>query len=458
MSFFTTHDSEAFFKSGLAKSAFKPTIYDNLPLDVYIPSIDFVYRMLHHYKIHPKFYMVHDSYLMFLKPAEKVIMSLKKSNKAAPLWHNIVSTTVRSSQYLRLNDITKNSDELASLAAIAFLKKLLSKANIEKMQEELKKQSGQQGQCSSCKLPPHVIVDPGDAVGDAEEVVRDYLDLSTEADDATRTLVGSGGSGFVKEALSVLRFLENRDEFRRRVKLLSTAVRFFRHFMNVTPTSLSHLQQVSLVGGINGITKMLHEKQLSDILPSELVLSQLGDVGKTLLALKIVQKQINVYQRAAAVKPVIFVDKSGSMAGEMDGVPKISMATGLALALHAKFNADVYLFDTEVEKVNKTKIVETLLKISADGGTDIDVVLEEIMRIGKPDYVYIIISDGITQASNDVLEKFKQSGLAKNTKLILVDYTTAEHYNWIPLLKQYGNVFYANSIAEFESATKRVLS
>ncbi len=62
VSVFVTHGSDAFFRAGLAKSAFKNTIYDNLPLDVYLPSMDFVHRVLNSHRIHPKFYMVHDAY------------------------------------------------------------------------------------------------------------------------------------------------------------------------------------------------------------------------------------------------------------------------------------------------------------------------------------------------------------------------------------------------------------
>ncbi len=36
---FVTPGSKSFYESGLAKSAFKNTIYDDLPLDVYMPSI-----------------------------------------------------------------------------------------------------------------------------------------------------------------------------------------------------------------------------------------------------------------------------------------------------------------------------------------------------------------------------------------------------------------------------------
>jgi uncharacterized protein with von Willebrand factor type A (vWA) domain len=209
---------------------------------------------------------------------------------------------------------------------------------------------------------------------------------------------------------------------------------------------------------------MLSEKQLPDVLPSELTLTQLGDAGRALLALKIAQRQLMTYQRSASLKPVIFVDKSGSMAENfrprekesVDNVPKISVAAGLALALYRKLGADVYLFDTELEHVNPARVVDVLLRIEADGGTDIDPVLEEISKLGKTEYLYIIISDGITEASTEILEKFRDSGLAKRTKLILVP-PIWDSCRWVYELKKHHNVIYAYDVAEFESAAKKAL-
>jgi hypothetical protein len=195
-----------------------------------------------------------------------------------------------------------------------------------------------------------------------------------------------------------------------------------------------------------------------------LALAQFGDVGRALLATKIVQKQLMTYQRSASLKLIVFVDKSGSMAERFDlcegdsieNPMKISVAAGLALALYRKLNANVYLFDTELEKVDPSKIIEVLLKIEANGGTDIDPVLSEIVHTGKQEHAYIIISDGITEASSSVLEEFKGSGLAKRTKMILVP-PAFDSYSWVYELKKYNNVMYAKDIAEFEKTTKRAL-
>ncbi|MGC8954396.1 MAG: hypothetical protein ACP5N5_06755, partial [Desulfurococcus sp.] len=122
-----TPNSKSFFESGLAKSAFKNTIYDGLPLDVYMPSINSVMRMF--YRIaspytKPKFYHLHDAYFLFYKPFEKVVRSLKKQNKLSPLWTEIINNVVKRSDYMKLNEITAGSDTLAVIAAARFLASL----------------------------------------------------------------------------------------------------------------------------------------------------------------------------------------------------------------------------------------------------------------------------------------------------------------------------------------------
>jgi uncharacterized protein with von Willebrand factor type A (vWA) domain len=472
MSYFLKPDTEAFFRSGLAKSAFRNTIYSDMPLDYYLPQIHST-RSLTNVLINVsvKLYHAHDAYLSFYQPYNLVYSSLKKSNKAAPLWHKIMTKVISDPKFLDLNKLTRQSSELSIIAAAKFLSKFFAYfSNFEKRQElyqklqkslqDLDPQQAQQVKEEIKRLEAKVENQEArfaiDAVNEAFEAVQGYVENAKVADEAATALGGPGGSWYTKEALSAWTFLQKPDEFRKRVRILRFARDYFSRFMAITPTSLVHQQLVSFYGGTNGITRMLSEKQLPDVLPSELAIAQLGDVGRALLAVKIAQKQLMTYRRAATVKPVIFVDKSGSMACEFYrvDVPKISVAAGFALALHRKLNADVYLFDTECEPVSPSKVVETLLKIEADGGTDIDPVLEEIMRIGKEEHVYVIISDGITEASDAVLKRFEESGLAKRTKLIAVPPGLGVRlFNWVELLKAYRNVKDVKDVAEFEKAT-----
>jgi uncharacterized protein with von Willebrand factor type A (vWA) domain len=134
-------------------------------------------------------------------------------------------------------------------------------------------------------------------------------------------------------------------------------------------------------------------------------------------------------------------------------IPKISIAAGLAIALHRKFNADIYLFDTEVEKVSPAKVIETLLRIEADGGTNIDPVIEEVAKTYKPTNLYLVISDGITEASDENLRVMES--IAKNIKLILIN--TRAGYNWVEVLRKFNNVYNVKDVASFENAVVSTL-
>jgi len=487
--------SDAYYKSGLAKSAFHDKIYESLPLDYYLPFITSTQRTFFNMSnyLYVKFYQAHDAFLMHYKPYSTVFQSLKKSNKIAPLWRLIVERTLKNQKFYDLNKITAGSSELSIIAGVSFLLNLFRWINIDKLQQKygdvlqpqapqsqqnatLNKftkgqdvQAQQQSQqTQSQQRLAELVKTVDEAIDDATEnalnLATEYREAKESAEEAISLLGGGqGGTSFDKEALSVIRFLSTPDWFRERVKILRYARQFYTRFLTAVPTSLTHQQITSTYGGVNGVTRMFSEKQIPDILPSELALAQLGDAGKALLALKIAQKQLMVYQRSASVKPVVFVDKSGSMAGSLTNwrgeeiAPKISIASGLALALHKKLDADIYLFDTEIEKVNPARIVDVLLKIRADGGTDVDPVLEEIVRLGKQEYIYIIISDGITEASEEVLKRFEESGLAKRTKLILTP-PSSYGYDWVELLKKYNNVSYVHDVAEFDEAVRKFLN
>jgi uncharacterized protein with von Willebrand factor type A (vWA) domain len=470
MSYFLKPDSDAFFRSGLAKSAFRNTIYADMPIDFYLPQIHSARKLTKELiNVLVKLYHAHDAYLAFYQPYNLVYSSLKKSNKAAPLWLKIMTKAISDPKFLDLNQLTRQSSELSTVAAAKFLSKFSNQfgfrqlKNLQEKLQSLGTLQQQQTQAEREAIEKIIEVEGSraveEAIKEAFETVQEYKEASEKAEEAATILGGSGGSWYTKEALSAWTFLKNPDEFRKRVKILRLAKDYFSRFMAITPTSLVHQQLVSFHGGINGVTRMMNEKQLPDILPSELAVAQLGDVGRALLAIKIAQKQLMTYQRAATIKPVVFVDKSGSMAWDFpyNDVPKISVAAGFALALHRKLNADIYLFDTECEPVTPAKIVETLLKIKADGGTDIDPVLEEIMHIHKKEYTYIIISDGITGASGNVLERFETSGLAKRTKLIAIPPCSTK-FNWTSLLETYKNIKYVSGDITSTTFEKSIMS
>jgi uncharacterized protein with von Willebrand factor type A (vWA) domain len=424
------------------RSAFTKSIYGGLPAEIFLPHIhdvtQYVYELAY---IRPKAYQAHDAFLMFYQEFDVVVRSLKKENKAAPVWHRVVAGAVRGQKFVKISSVTARSADLAVVAATKFLTELFKRTG-ERVERAQKPEGAAE-----------------EALAAAVAAASEYAEVKTAAASAAAALAGAGGLGYSLEGLSALKFLKEPDEFRKRASILIHALWAFRQFEEAVPASLTHQQAASQYGAVSGVAPIRDLSRIADALPSELAAVRLGRGGRLLFALKLVQGQLLGNKRMAEVKPAVFVDKSGSMAAPLaDGVEKISLAAGLALALHVKLGADVYLFDTELEgPVRRAQVVDTLLRIEADGGTDIGPVLEEIMRIGKRERVYVIVSDGITEAPEELVERFRQSGLARRTKLLLVP-PGEEHFNWVRLLKQYGNVHYAATAAQFRDNAVRALA
>jgi len=458
-----------FFRSGLAKSAFNSSIYEPLSWQHFIPYAAEVQKLLRQLaRVTPKVYQAHDAFLMHYQPYDVVMRAIKRSNKAAAVWHMIVREAVTRGEFLDVNRFTRGSVDLSILAAYQFLRSVFEhiwNRKVEQLQEKRAKGEVTDEQLKA-ELEEKVISRDAfkeavkEAIKEAREAVEEYAESRREAEAALASLGGAGGFGYALDAVSALRFLQKPDDFRKRVRLLKYARVHAARFAATLPTSFSHEQVASLAGGVWGVGRMDAASRFSDILPTELaLLSSPHPAVRAYFAAKLASRQLVAYTRATALRPVLFVDKSGSMAEGYyrEEAPKISVAAGLAFAMHRRFGATVYLFDTELTPVKPRDIVNVLLTIEADGGTNVDPVLEEIVRLGKGDFVYIIISDGITVASSAVLEAFARSGLAKRTKLILIP-PSWEDYNWVRLLKQHNNVYYARDVAAFEKAVKNALS
>ena len=408
--------SEVFWKSGLSKSAFKPSILEGLPLEYYTPYTSEVLKSLYIYqrraglniRIKPKFYTLFDSFMMFYKDYSKVQQHIKKKPKKKSVWWKIIKEYTKTDEFYKLNRITSASTELSIMAGAMFLAKLLKKVeeqrkdvkNLQEEDKELEKQLKEE-------LP--------NIAREVREKVGEYKELKDEAIGMIGMILGQGGQHYGHEGLSVMEYLTRPDEFRRKVRMLKNLVKYTKKFSSMISPSLQKQQIVSTFGGVHSLGVMQNHRQIQDLALTEYVMP------KELFTLRILTKRANVYQRAVTVKPVVFVDKSGSMAETMPSregmnVEKIAGASGLALALYLKLNAEVYLFDTEVEKVTPAEIVRSLLTIKASGGTRIGEVLEEIAKRGRKDEQYIIITDGIDEPSFDTIDKTKKY----NIKFILI--------------------------------------
>jgi len=447
------------------RSAFKPKIFE--PYEFYWVGIERTSMLARLFGLRPKRYQAADGYIMYFRSAGDAAAALKEKNRQAPAWRAFIESVVSSPNYVRLNQLTRGSVELSAAAAVRMFMKLgYARQEIDKLDEAMKQLAegkvppGMEAAAASAGGPQKLLIAMEKEVGglgaafakkldEVAEELKQYLEARGEAEAAVAVL--SGGHSYSLEGLSFWRFLAEPQDFRRRVKLLRDAAKMFRRFMSAFSEPAE--QAASLWGGISGATLMTRYEQVADAVPHELAVA---DESPELFAAKVATKQVTVRERGTKLRLVLYLDKSGSMASQMEGgVPKISAAAGLALALHRRYSAEVYLFDTEVDKVAPGDVIETLLKIKADGGTDISQVMEEALR-HPPNSMHVIISDGITDAPKELIDKFvKKCG--RRTRLILIP-PADERYEWVQALKKLGNVYHAKDVAQFEKAAAQAVS
>jgi uncharacterized protein with von Willebrand factor type A (vWA) domain len=449
------------------RSAFKAKIFEPYGAEFYWSGIETTSVLARQFGLAPKLYQAADGYMMYFRDVKDVAAALKPKNKAAPAWRAFVEAVIKSPNYVRLNQLTRGSAELSAAAAVRMFMKLgYERQKIDELNEAMKQLEegkvppGMEAATASAGGPRRLLASLEKEAGscgvavakeldEVAEELRQYIEARGEAEAAVAVL--SGGRSYSLEGLSIWRFLSDPDGFRRRTKLLKDAAKMFRRFMSVFTDPSDRMP--SIWGGVSGVTLMTRYEQVVDATPYELAIA---DESPELFAVRVATKQMVVRERGIKPRLMVYVDKSGSMADLMPGgVPKISAAAGLALALHRKFNADMYLFDTEVDKIAPRDVIETLLKIRADGGTDISRVMEEALRTPS-NTAYIIISDGITDAPKELVDRFIQK-CGRKTKLILIP-PSEERYGWVGELKKLGNVYYAKDVAQFEEAAVWALS
>ena len=396
---------------GLSRSAFHINIFAPFTPDYFMPYVSEVYQLIKGRlgRTKPKLYMLLDSFMMHYRDYETVLKNLRDEKHRTTLWQKLIAEVVKTEEFYKLNRLTAGSTDLSIIASAQFLIRVLGRYGqyLQKSERELQQeiqqtlqQGGQSGQQVSAQavqqtaqqMVQAILREMREAVASALHAVQEYKEAKEEAENVISIICGSGGHGFSHEALSVWNFLQRPDDFRKRVKLLRELLRYMREFSARVPSTSATAVSPQLYGEIHRADLMRDLRQIQDLHVLEYA------YPTELFIIRLLTRTAVVLQRAVGAKPVVFVDKSGSMAEYLSydcEVPKISVACGFALALYRKFGADIYLFDTEVERVSPREVIKTLLTISADGGTCIEEVLREIERIGKRDYLYIVISDGI---------------------------------------------------------------
>lgn len=411
-------------RSVFEKSAFTKDILGDLPFEFYLRSVVTVGDILKTFNVYARLYMQADAYFMHYMPYEGVVRALKEASKA-PAWLAFVRRVVGTQEFYQLNKVTAGSGPLSEAAAVQLLLHVAKRLDAAERRKTAQEKAVEEAAEAAKTL-----------MKELRDKFEEYTALIASAERA------AGGMSFSRYGLSIWEFLQSPDEFRRKMRMLSNFFVFFRRALSETRGREAVRADV---GALSSVEMMRELGQLPRALPGELAALR---ASRALGAVKIAARQIAVYQRRSGMRLAVFVDKSGSMAERLptDNVEKIAVAAGVAYALHARFGAAVYFFDTELEEARDA--ADVLLRIKADGGTNIDPVLEKIAELGGR-YHYVIISDGITEASEEALDKFRP--YADRTKLILIP-PSNDRFNWVQVLKERGSVHYVRSAAELVRA------
>lgn len=397
----------------LKRSAFEPAVFEPLTPDYFIPHAEVVRQLLKEVcGATVPLHVALDALMAFYKPAEEGAAHLRRP--PVTLWQKLMTALYAGwdrapsqvvEKFLEANRITRDSVNLSIAAAVHFLRALIKGMDAFKRDRPSADWEYSEELTEDEEREWNHFQEVG--CGWGRNAAQAYRQLQQEAEWALSGL--PGGYGFTHEALSVLRFLNRPEDFRKRINLLKELRKALETFTRMLPSDGGAEVIEALYGSVSGVSQLRDTRQVFDLLPSELALPP------ELAALRVLGGCATVRRRSASARPAVFVDKSGSMAEAMpvgadagakgmESVPKVSAAAGLALALWRKYRADMYLFDTEVERVQPRDVYRTLLTIEADGGTRIAEVLEEAARLPRTRPV-IVLTDGIDQPDREAVER-----------------------------------------------------
>jgi len=391
--------SQAFKRQHTIKelSAFNVKLYEPLSVDYYLNYAGEVSDLLaNSIKVRPKLYQTLDAFDLFYFDVEKLAEELKKPPKT--LWQKLVQQTLTSERFRELNKVTKGNVDLTIVSAYQFLKSIFEHAKWNK-QLRFDQLSNQlpTNKNELKKIEEMFRKVTNEILENVKEMLEGYTEWK-ETNELIKGLIPD--ASYSHDALSFIRLAERPYEVRKRIKMLRDLLNTFKMFTKLIPSSFSRSQVEDIHGIVSGVTQIKHLRQIAELMPQELAFP------KYFLALRIITNTATVRARAISITPVVFIDKSGSMGSYMPrtDITKISCACGFGLVLYKQYNAKIYFFDTEVHEVKPKDIVNTLLTIEADGGTNITNVLQTIEKMPRNN-LYIIITDGIDDVDVEYAKK-----------------------------------------------------
>ncbi|MEM1510565.1 MAG: hypothetical protein QW096_11935 [Thermofilaceae archaeon] len=354
-----------------------------------------------------------DSSIIHFKPWTQIVFNPHVKGG----WKTILERYYVTDAYKTLNSAVAGDPMLSKYVTIHFLNTLFKKS-----EEQLKQ--------IKPKLSEKDELDPvGSLLRQLDTQVSPQTNkviqaiasaLAEEAEEIRKDIEAI--ESFSRVGVPVAQLLEKPDEFRERARnrIIIHLVKFLQRLKREAP-NLKQTKAPTLVGGRPlGVKRIQRWSELSNILPFELL-------DDDLLTYKIASRSVRVPEKYGSFQNyVVYLDKSGSMASDIkyyisptqtEYVPKISFAAASALALAHQLKRvgakmTLKLFDVEVHDPvsDFAQLIDVLMKIRADSGTNITNVLEDAVKNYRDERI-IIVTDGIDEVHPEAVKAAKSANL-----------------------------------------------
>ncbi|MEM1690830.1 MAG: hypothetical protein QXF05_04625 [Thermofilaceae archaeon] len=360
------------------------------------------------------FVVAMDSSIVHFKPWSSIVFNPHVKGG----WKTILERYYETDAYRKLNSAVAGDPLLAKYATVHFLNALFDESKEQLKRVKTLSEGDKKDPVASLL---QLLDQPGVATVAAGKVIAALVAaLEKEAEEVLKDI--EVAETFSHVGVPVASFLEKPDEFREKARnrIVVHLVRFLRRLRREAP-SLRQARMPTLVGGRPlGVKRLQRWSELSAVLPVELL-------DEDLLAYRVASRTIRVAERRGFIQDyVVYLDKSGSMASDIkyrssptqvEDVPKISFAAASALALAYKLRQagarmTLKLFDVEVHDpiTDFSQLIDTLMRIKADSGTNISNVLEDAVKNHRDERI-IVVTDGIDQVSEESVRRAKSAGL-----------------------------------------------
>jgi len=369
------------------------------------------------------FFTAMDSSIVHFKPWSQIVFNPHVKGG----WKAILEQYYNSDSYRVLNNSVAGDAMLSKYATIHFLNKLFEKSEeqLKQLKRSLSKKDKEDPVGSLMQLLDTQVTPQTNKVIQALASA-----LAEEAEEIRKDIEAI--ESFSHVGVPVATLLEKPDEFRKKARnrIIINLVRFLQRLRREAP-NLKQTRAPTLIGGRPlGIKKIQRWSELSNVLPVEYL-------DDDLLTYKIASRTVRVSERYGNIQNyVVYLDKSGSMSDDIkyhvsptqtEYVPKISFAAASALALAYQLKKvgakmTLKLFDVEVHDPisDFAQLVDTLMKIRADSGTNITNVLEDAVKKHREEKV-VIVTDGIDEVSEEAVKKAKSANLDLTCVFIKTD-------------------------------------